>query len=31
LACIYGIARASDNPQTMALLTAVCGCKHNHA
>ncbi|MEK7411839.1 MAG: hemerythrin domain-containing protein [Planctomycetota bacterium] len=28
LAGAYGIARASDNPQTMALLTAVCGCKH---
>jgi hemerythrin-like domain-containing protein len=31
LAGAYGITRASDNPQTMALLTAVCGCKHNHA
>jgi hemerythrin-like domain-containing protein len=30
LAGTYGIARASDNPQTMALLTAVCDCKHNH-
>lgn len=30
LAGVYGIARASDNPQTMALLTAVCGCKHGH-
>lgn len=28
LAGTYGIPRASDNPQTMALLTAVCGCKH---
>lgn len=33
LAGTYGLARASDDPQTMALLTAVCGCKHtpNHA
>ena len=28
LANTYGIARASDNPQTMTLLTAVCGCAH---
>lgn len=28
LAGAYGVARASDSPQTMALLTAVCGCKH---
>jgi hypothetical protein len=26
LAGTYGVARASDDPQTMALLTAVCGC-----
>jgi hemerythrin-like domain-containing protein len=30
LAGTYGIARASDDPQIMALLTAVCGCKHSH-
>lgn len=28
LAGAYGVARASDDAQTMALLTAVCGCKH---
>lgn len=31
LAGLYGIPRASDNPQTMLLLTAVCGCKTKHA
>jgi len=30
LAGVYGVPRASDNPQTMLLLTAVCGCKTNH-
>lgn len=27
LAAAYGIARASDDPQVMNLLTAICGCK----
>ena len=34
LAAIYGIPRASDDPQTMHLLTAICGCatkKGHHA
>lgn len=29
LAAAYGVARASDDPQIMALLTAVCGCAHH--
>ncbi len=30
LAGTYGLARASDSPRIMALLTAVCGCTHDH-
>ncbi len=29
LATTYGVPRASDNPQIMDLLTAICGCKKN--
>lgn len=31
LAAAYGVPRASDDPATMALLTAVCGCAHGPA